>query len=177
VAARARIAIAGLTISAAAFVATVGDEGYTDNAVIPVAGDVPTYGFGMTHHPDGSKVKLGEKTTPQKALRESLAHLQASEGKVKDCVTADVYQMEFDTLVKFSYQFGDAATCGSAMVVDTNLGNYWRACQDYLQYRFIHKGKPNEYDCSTFVDGKPNKVCYGVWTRQLERYKDCMSVQ
>ena len=43
-----RYAVASLTLSAAAFVSLLVSEGYTDKAIIPVKGDVPTYGFGTT---------------------------------------------------------------------------------------------------------------------------------
>ncbi|MBD3814505.1 MAG: lysozyme, partial [Betaproteobacteria bacterium] len=43
-----RRTVAGLTLSAAALVGIVLHEGYTDRAVIPVKGDVPTIGFGTT---------------------------------------------------------------------------------------------------------------------------------
>ncbi len=41
-----RRTVAALTLSAAALVGIVLHEGYTDRAVIPVKGDVPTIGFG-----------------------------------------------------------------------------------------------------------------------------------
>ena len=34
-------------------------EDYTDRAVIPTKGDVPTVGFGSTRHEDGSRVQMG----------------------------------------------------------------------------------------------------------------------
>ncbi|WP_297832981.1 hypothetical protein [Thermomonas sp.] len=55
--------MAALTLSAAALVGIVLHEGYTDRAVIPVKGDVPTIGFGTT-----TDVKIGDTTTPPKAL-------------------------------------------------------------------------------------------------------------
>lgn len=58
-----RKTVAALTLSAAALVGIVLHEGYTDHAVIPVKGDVPTIGFGTT-----TGVKLGDTTTPPKAL-------------------------------------------------------------------------------------------------------------
>ena len=43
-----RRTVAGMTLSAAALVGILLHEGYTDRAVIPVKGDVPTIGFGTT---------------------------------------------------------------------------------------------------------------------------------
>jgi hypothetical protein len=62
-----RRTVAALTLSAAALVGIVLHEGYTDRAVIPVKGDVPTIGFGTT-----TGVKLGDTTTPPKALARAL---------------------------------------------------------------------------------------------------------
>ena len=50
-----RITVAALSLSAAAFIGLVVHEGYTDRAVIPVTGDVPTIGFGTT-----GGVKMGD---------------------------------------------------------------------------------------------------------------------
>ena len=66
-----RRTVAGLTLSAAALVGIVLHEGYTGRAVIPVKGDVPTIGFGTT-----TDVKLGDTTTPPKALARALTDVQ-----------------------------------------------------------------------------------------------------
>ena len=42
------ITLAALTLSAAGLVAVVSSEGYSDHAIIPIPGDVPTIGFGTT---------------------------------------------------------------------------------------------------------------------------------
>ena len=79
--------VAGLTLSAAALVGIVLHEGYTDRAVIPVKGDVPTIGFGTT-----TGVKLGDTTTPPKALARALTDVQQFEGALKQCVTVPLAQ-------------------------------------------------------------------------------------
>lgn len=164
-----RIAISGLALSAAAFVALVSEEGFTDHAVIPVKGDVPTIGYGSTTHADGTPVKMGDTTTPVKALQRSLSYVQKQDMQIKRCVTADLHQKEYDVMANFGYQYGINALCKSSMVRLANAGDYAGSCRAYLEYRFVAK-----YDCSTLVDGKPNKRCWGVWTRQQKRYKDCM---
>ena len=45
-----RSTIAALTLSAAGFAGIVLHEGWSNNAIIPVPGDVPTIGFGSTVH-------------------------------------------------------------------------------------------------------------------------------
>ena len=57
---RTRLAIGSLTLAASTLVGIALHEGYTDNTVIPVPGDVPTYGFGTTRKADGTALKMGE---------------------------------------------------------------------------------------------------------------------
>jgi lysozyme len=78
---RRRAAIAGLALSAAGLVAIVGQEGYSSKATIPVAGDVPTIGFGTT-----AGVRLGDTTTPQRALGRALRDISTFEGALKQCM-------------------------------------------------------------------------------------------
>jgi len=160
-----RIAISALVLSGSALVALVAQEGYTDKAVIPVVGDRPTVGFGSTTHADGTPVKMGDTTTPVKALQRTLAYLDNQTTQIKRCVTAPLYQTEFDVMQDFGYQYNVNALCKSSMVRLANAGDYAGSCKAYLQYRFVAG-----YDCST----PGNKRCYGVWTRQLKRYNDCM---
>lgn len=167
-----RIAVGALTLSFAAGVALLSDEGFTDRAVVPVKGDVPTVGFGMTERPDGSPVKMGDTTTPVEALKRSQVYLARAESRVKTCLVAPLYQAEYDTMLDFSYQYGQTALCKSAIVAKANAGDYLGSCKAYLNYRFV-KG----YDCSTTINGERNKVCWGVWTRSKERYDRCMEAQ
>ena len=148
------------------------EEGYTDKAVIPVKGDVPTVGFGMTERPDGSPVRMGDTTNPVEALQRSQAYLARAEQRIKKCITADLHQGEFDLMMNFGYQYGQARLCNSQIVARANVGDYVGSCEAYLQYRFVGK-----YDCSTLIDGQRNKVCWGVWERSQKRYNQCMSLQ
>lgn len=163
-----RTAIAGLALSAAALVALVSHEGYTDKAVIPVKGDVPTLGFGMTQRPDGSPVRMGDVTTPVDALKRTLAYTQTADAKIKKCVSAPLHQAEFDLMADFGYQYGIGALCRSSIVAKANVGDYAGSCAAYLQYRFAAG-----YDCST----PGNRRCPGVWTRSQERHAKCMTAQ
>lgn len=160
--------VAALALSAAAFVGLISEEFYTETAVIPVKGDVPTYGFGMTQRPDGTPVQMGDKTNPVEAVQRSLAHVQNDERGLKRCVTAPLSQTEYDLMVNFSYQYGVARLCNSAMVKKANAGDYKGSCEGYLKYRFVAG-----YDCST----PGNKRCWGVWDRSMKRYDKCMGEQ
>ncbi len=172
----ARIMVAALSLSATGLVAMAVHESYTDQAVIPVKGDVPTYGFGMTTRPDGSPVQLGDRTTPVEALQRTLAYTQKADAQIKRCVSAPLHQAEYDLMADFGYQYGTGALCASSMVSRANAGDYVGSCEAYTEYRFVGK-KPNRYDCSTLIDGKPNRRCWGVWTRSQGRRAKCLEAQ
>lgn len=163
-----RLQIAGLSLSAAALVALIASESYTDKAIIPTKNDRLTVGFGSTFRDDGTPVQLGDTITPPKAIKRTFDHIAKDEAKLKQCVFAPLLQIEYDVLVDFAYQYGTAATCQSSMVRNINAGNYAAACEGYTKYRYS-----GGFDCST----PNNKVCSGVWKRNLERRDKCLSVQ
>ena len=155
-----RTAIAMLSLSAAAFVGIVTQESYTTAAVIPTKNDRPTVGFGSTFRDDGSPVKMGDTIQPVQAVVRAASHIAKSETNLKRCVTGNLYQVEYDVLMDFTYQYGEAATCKSSMVRHINAGNYAQACHSYTQYKYS-----GGFDCS--IPG--NRVCSGVWKRNLAR--------
>lgn len=165
---RSRIAIAALSLSAAAFVGRAVHEGYSDVAIIPTINDRPTVGFGSTFREDGTPVQLGDRTTPVQALQRTLAYTVKADAKLKTCVKVPLYQVEFDLLSDHGYQYGVGATCNSVMVRRVNAGDYAGSCRGYLEYKFAAG-----YDCST----PGNTRCRGVWERSKWRYDQCMSVQ
>ena len=163
-----RTKIAGLTLSAAALVTLIASESYTDKAIIPTKNDRPTVGFGSTFRDDGTPVQLGDTITPPKAIKRTFEHIKNSESKLKQCVTGELFQVEYDLLIDFAYQYGEAATCKSSMVKSINQGQYVQACHAYTKYKYS-----GGFDCSI----PNNKVCSGVWKRQLERRDKCLSAQ
>lgn len=167
---KVRIAIAALSLSAAGFGALIVEhEQYVETAVIPTKNDRPTNGFGSTFDENGNPIQLGDKTTPVKAITRSLSHIAKDETRLKQCVTGPLTQLEYDILVDFAYQYGTYTACNSAMVRHINAGQYEDSCKAYSLYKFS-----GGYDCSTMIDGKPNKRCWGVWTRSLKRRDRCL---
>jgi len=163
---RPRSALAVLALSATALVGLVANEGYSDKAIIPVPGDVPTIGFGSTTRDDGSPVQAGDKTTPPKALGKALRDVQVYESKLKQCVTVPLSQGEYDAYVDLVYNVGPTAFCGSQLVKTLNAGDYEGACAQILRWRF-YKGK----DCSL---PENKRLCGGLWTRRLAENRQCM---
>ena len=128
--------IVTISLSAAALVGIVASEGYTDRAVIPVPGDVPTIGFGTTEG-----VKMGETTTPPKALARALQDVGRYEGALKLCVKVPLHQHEYDAYVSLAYNIGSRAFCGSTLVRKLNAEDYPGACLEILRWdRF--RGQP-----------------------------------
>jgi len=87
-----RIAISALTLSAASLIGLAVSEGYSDRAIIPTKGDVPTIGFGTTTRPDGSPVQMGDRTNPVEALQRKQRDLVKFEGALKQCVRVPLHQ-------------------------------------------------------------------------------------
>jgi lysozyme len=126
---RLRVAVAALSISGAAFVGLALHEGYSDSAIIPVPGDVPTIGFGTT-----GGVKLGDKTTPTQALARALNDVQRFEGALKTCVKVPLHQHEYDAYLSLAYNIGPNAFCSSTLVRLLNEGRYPEACSQILRW-------------------------------------------
>ena len=153
-----RTSIAALALSAAGLVGIVLQEGYTDKAVIPVPGDVPTIGFGST---DG--VKLGDKTTPPMALARALSDVSKFEGALKQCVKVPLHQHEYDVFVSMTYNVGSSAFCKSSLVKKLNAEDYAGACDEILRWRFF-QGK----DCAI-----PQNKCAGLYSRRKLETEQC----
>jgi len=164
-----RIAVGALSLSAAGLIALVMDEGFTGRAVIPIPGDRPTVGFGSTFNPDGSPVKMGDTAMPQKALRMSLAHIGKDELNLKRCVTGELSQVEYDTLVNFAYWRGSGGACRSEVVKQINVGNHAASCEAYLN---LDSRRAAGRDCKD-----PLNRCRGVWLRAQERHAACVAEQ
>lgn len=132
-----RTQIAGLALSASALVGIAFSEGYTDRAVQPLPGDKWTIGFGTT---DG--VKPGDRTTPPQALERALRDVTKFEGAVKQCVTAPLFQHEYDAYIQLAYNIGTRAFCDSTLVKKLNAEDYSGACEEILRWNRF-RGQPN----------------------------------
>lgn len=157
----ARTAIVTLSLSAAGLVGIVAQEGYTDHAVIPAPGDVPTIGFGSTEG-----VKMGDRTTPPQALARALTDVQRYEGALKRCVTVPLHQHEYDAYVDLAYNIGPAAFCSSTLVRKLNTQDYAGACDEILRWtRF------NGRDCRAPENAR---ICGGLVTRREAGHAKCL---
>lgn len=164
-----RVLVAGLSLSMAAFVGIAVKEGYTDEAIIPTKNDVPTLGLGSTVYEDGKRVQLGDRITPPRAIVLAAAHISRDENAFRESLPGvALHQAEYDLYMDWVYQYGTGAWNKSSMRRQLLAGDYAKACAALLLYRYS-----GGFDCST----PGNRVCAGVWARQIERHDKCMEAQ
>lgn len=129
-----RVAVGSLVLAASTLVGLALHEGYTDRAIIPVPGDVPTKGFGTTRNPDGTPVKMGDTTTPVRALVDLMRDASKFEQAVKRCAPVPMHPYEFQAYVSFTYNVGESAFCNSTLVRKLKAGDYEGACKELLRW-------------------------------------------
>lgn len=110
-----------MTISQAGLNQIKKHEGLRLRAYLDQVG-VPTIGYGNTFYEDGSKVKLGESVTIERAeqLLKYMVDRVFSAG-VSDLVKKEINQAQFDALVSFAYNVGVAAFRNSTMLKKINI--------------------------------------------------------
>lgn len=152
-------AIAGASLLGGAITGVIQhNEGFSPTAYRDSAG-IPTICYGET-----KGVKMGQKATLsecQKQLIQSAGeHARALDGlpeSLPDVVLLGSLDM--------AYNVGVTGFSSSTVKRKLMQGDYAGAGKAVLQWRFITlNGK--KYDCSQKVNGKPNKVCWGLWERR-----------
>ena len=111
---------------------------------------------------------MGDRTSPIAAMQRTLLYTQGADAAFKRCVKVPLHQAEYDLYLDFAYQYGMPTLCASSIARNLNALDYGGACESLLAFKFSAG-----YDCST----PGNKVCLGVWTRQLKRHAACMEAQ
>lgn len=139
-----RSAVAFLLVTASALTSIASYEDYREKAYIPVKGDRPTIGYGST-----TGVKLGDKTTPARALMRLHTEVQGvyADG-LKKCITVPLHLHEFGALVSLAYSVGVPTVCRKAKpdpitgriepnLIDLiNSRQYARACERIEAFKY-----------------------------------------
>lgn len=146
-----RLAVAGLSLSAVGLLTIAKWEGFSDHAYIPVAGDVPTIGFGSTEG-----VQMGDTITVPKALERLMRDVGVAESAIGRCVKVPLSQSEYDAFTSFAFNVGGAKFCSSTLVKKLNAGDYDGACKELERWVFVQKRKVG-----------------GLVNRRAEEYKLC----
>lgn len=150
-----RLVVGALSLSAAGLVGIAGYEGYSDEAYIPVPGDVPTIGYGSTEG-----VQMGDTITPPKALERLMRDVGVAESAIGRCVKVPLYQHEYDAFASFAYNIGSEAFCSSTLVKKLNSGDYEGACQELKRW--------------VYVDGRR---VHGLVNRREAEFRLCMGLE
>lgn len=171
---RKRIVVAALTLSLSGFAGWKASEGFTDTPMIPTKGDVPTIGYGSTRYEDGTPVTLNDHPiTPQRAEQLARSLHSEEERRFRASIPGvELFQEEYDLYLDFTGNFGIGNWRGSSMRRNLLAGRYVQACDSLLMWR-----RAGGYDCSTKINGQPNRRCWGVWERQLQRHAKCLAAQ
>lgn len=167
-------ALAGATVLGGAITEVVQhNEGLSLTAYKDSAG-IPTICYGET-----KGVKMGQKATPsdcQKQLIESAgAHAKALDG-----LSMQLSDVALIGSVDFIYNVGVSGFNNSAVKRHLKSLDYAAAGKAVLNWRYIsryqqkspgpgwvHKGGNRwTFDCSQYINGQRNKVCWGLWERR-----------
>lgn len=169
-----RIAIAALALSATGLVYIAQREGYSERAYPdPVHGaTVPTVGFGTT-----AGVKMGDTTTPVRALVRLRADANEYELALKRCLAVPLHQREWDAYVGLAYNVGALTVCKnndrtgpSTLVQRLQAGDYPGACDAILLYDRAGPVRQPRDRCSH----PDNRTCRGVWTDRKHLRAMCL---
>ena len=152
---KTRFAIGALTLSATGLIGILGYEGFSDTAYIPIAGDVPTIGFGTTEG-----VKLGDTITPEKAIERAYRDIQKTESAIHKCVHVPLSDGEYSAFVSLAYNIGTSAFCKSTLVKKLNTGDYEGACKEIK--RWVYSG---------------GRKVQGLVNRRENEYRMCMGLK
>jgi lysozyme len=107
-------------------------------------------------------VKQGDLTTPQRALMVLGESVNGYAKGIQSCVTAPLYQYEFDALVDAAYNAGTAAVCKSPMVARFNLQDYEGACLAFKNW---------------YIRDKKGNVLKGLINRRENEYQTCIGAK
>jgi len=150
-----RLLVCGIAVSASCLVGIAGFEAYRGTAYMPTPNDKPTLGFGET-----AGVKMGDKTTPERALIQLQASIDKHADGIRQCIKVPLHQHEFDSMVSLSYNIGTGAFCGSTLVKKLNAGDHAGACEQIKRW-----------------DKQAGKVLPGLTKRREAEYQMCMGVK
>lgn len=98
---------------------------------------VPTIGYGNTFYEDGSKVKMGDKITQQRADSLLVLIVDSFATSVDEYVTVVLNQNQFDALVSFTYNVGKSAFAKSTLLKKVNAG----PCDPAIRAEFMRWNK------------------------------------
>lgn len=128
---KARWVVAALSVSAAGLASLAHDEGTVSKVYLDVV-NIPTVCMGTTAgltHKD-----VGRVLTDLECNARNKAAVQSAERAVKAAVKVPLTQQQYDVLVSFTYNVGNAAMQGSTMLKYLNAGECQAAAAQMLRW-------------------------------------------
>lgn len=135
---------------------------------------VPTICYGET-----KGVKMGQRTTLSDCQRQ-LIESAGAHAKALDGLPMQLSDVALVGSVDFIYNVGVAGFNSSAVKRHLKSLNYAAAGKAVLDWRYISKYQQKSpgigwvykgsnrwtFDCSQYINGQRNKVCWGLWERR-----------
>lgn len=82
---------------------------------------IPTVGYGATFYEDGTKVKLGDKITQERANSLLDTHIIHFSQKIKPLIKSELNDNQFSALVSFAFNLGVSALAKSTLLKKVNI--------------------------------------------------------
>ena len=167
-------ALTGATVLGGAITGVVQhNEGLSLTAYKDSAG-VPTICYGET-----KGVKMGQRATLS-ACQKQLIESAGEHAKALDGLPMQLSDVALVGSIDFIYNVGVAGFNGSAVKRHLKGLDYAAAAKAVLDWRYISKyqqkspgtgwvyngGNHWTFDCSQYINGQRNRVCWGLWERR-----------
>ena len=175
--------IGGMALSVLALAGIYNREGFTAAAVIPVPGDVPTIGHGTTVYPDGSRVKLGDTITRQRADEIAQKQISTSTSRVSSAVRL-MYRCSSGSTTQLSISattsaFRRSAGRASSRNSETEIiqGDARRSRRSSISKGRIARSRPTNAAASRKIGSACIKCAWGCDGKQTTRSGDRLSTR
>ena len=158
-----RLLAAGTILGASVFGVVKYNEGYSETTYYDGAG-VATICYGETKN-----VKPGELRTKAQCDAQLIESVR-NHSKAFDGIPASTPDVVALGVLDMAYNVGVSGFNNSKVKRYIVAGDYKAAGKAVLEWKYITRNG-SKYDCSQYVNGKPNRVCYGLWKRRLWQSK------
>lgn len=149
------------------------NEGLSLTAYKDSAG-IPTICYGET-----KGVKMGQRASLSDCQKQ-LIQSAGEHAKALDGLPVQLSDVALLGALDFTYNVGVAGFSGSKVKADLKRLDYAAAAKSVLAWRYISKYQQKSpgtgwvykgsnrwtFDCSQYINGQRNKVCWGLWERR-----------
>lgn len=156
---KVKAALAGATLLGDSITAVIQhNEGLSLTAYKDSAG-IPTICYGET-----KGVVMGQKATLTQCQKQ-LIQSAGEHAKALDGLPMSITDVQLLGALDMTYNIGISGFKNSTTKRKLMQGDTKGAAKAVLAWRYITRNGV-KYDCSKLVQGKPNKVCWGLWERR-----------